>query len=427
MKRAEDFRKAFGPADIGFENAVRQTIQELTAQEERQEARGRRRILVPAIAAALVLTLGIGIAMAITALNNPDRWGVRDWLTENRPQGLEQTVPPVPEITAEPFAAQIDSEYATITVREALNDGYGMYLAVAFTPKEEDVFVFSSGINPFLDSPERIGIEPDEKGQTIARWAVSHGYRQLVRVNIVSMPDIPRGNISDEEMIAYLEEHGIPYRKSAYGGIVFDQVTNGAGLDAYLNHRMIHEEDGTAVVMVAGSSVEGQDEYPVTWTAVPCRMNANGTGNSQELQIEMEKWTQGTIQLHLPANVPGDVTVLARYAGTVASVSHEGETVPVTVKMIRTGLNDYYQIECADPGRSFQSTLLYPEGGNTDQFSDSFARSDIYSWSVRKKGETLVFTSSCRLPEELPDRLVIRWMETELYSPNEWTVIERTE
>ena len=63
MKRAEDFRSAFGPADSAFENAVSHTLQELRLQEERRPAFRRPRVLVPVIAALLVLMLGIGIAV----------------------------------------------------------------------------------------------------------------------------------------------------------------------------------------------------------------------------------------------------------------------------------------------------------------------------------------------------------------------------
>ena len=41
MKKAEDFRKAFGEADSGFENAVNDTLRELQAREE--EPRGIQR------------------------------------------------------------------------------------------------------------------------------------------------------------------------------------------------------------------------------------------------------------------------------------------------------------------------------------------------------------------------------------------------
>ena len=129
MKRAEDFRGAFGPAESGFEAAVRDTLEELQVKETRRAAVRGRRFLVPVIAAVLIMILGIGIAAT-------GRWGVLNWLAENRPEGAESTELPFGEETAEPFLAQADTDLVTITVREAKTDGYGIYLSVAFTPKD---------------------------------------------------------------------------------------------------------------------------------------------------------------------------------------------------------------------------------------------------------------------------------------------------
>ena len=161
MKKAEDFRNAFGPADSGFESAVRNTLQALTEQEKRQGAVRRPRILIPAIAAILIMAISIGMAAG-------GHWGVLDWLRENRSDHTETTPSPAADETSGPFMGPVDSEYMTITVREARNDGYGMYLSVLFTPKEEGTLAYNWGVNPFRDSPEIMGIEPDQKEQTLA-------------------------------------------------------------------------------------------------------------------------------------------------------------------------------------------------------------------------------------------------------------------
>ena len=87
MKKAEDFRNAFGEADSGFENAVNDTLRELQAREE--EPRGiPRRFLVPIIAALFVMALGIAIA----ASNG--NFGLVDWLAENRSEETEYRMSP---------------------------------------------------------------------------------------------------------------------------------------------------------------------------------------------------------------------------------------------------------------------------------------------------------------------------------------------
>ena len=142
-------------------------------------ALAKHRILVPVFVMTIMLMLGIGIA----ASNG--HWGVLNWLSENRSQEIS-TEQPLTEITDEPFLLPVDTDYGTITVREVKSDGYGIYLSIAFTPKEEGSLALNWAINPFLDAPETAGLVSDYKNQTLAEWAVQHGYRQLLRVGFLS-------------------------------------------------------------------------------------------------------------------------------------------------------------------------------------------------------------------------------------------------
>ena len=202
MKKAEDFRKAFGEADSRFEAAVNDTLRELAAREAEPHTVSRRRFLVPVIAAAMVMILGIAIA----ASNGS--FGLLDWLAENR---SEETGYGTADETAAPFMGPVETEFATITVREARSDGYGVYLAVAFTPKEKDVLAYNWSVDPNTDGPETMGIEPDRPGQTLAEWAAGHGYRQLMRVAVIAMGHgqrRPGDNQTDEAWAAGVEERG---------------------------------------------------------------------------------------------------------------------------------------------------------------------------------------------------------------------------
>ena len=66
------------------------------------------------------------------------------------------------------------------------------------------------------------------------------------------------------------------------------------------------------------------------------------------------------------------------------------------------------RIEYADTKRSFQTPWLYLEDEIT-----RFADSGIYSCTVQKSEGRLVFTADCQIPDELPDRLIIRWFDSE--------------
>lgn len=414
MKRAEDFRSAFGQADTGFENAVRHTLQELRSEEERRPVFRRPRVLVPAIAALLILMLGIGIAAS-------GRWGVQDWLKENRAPGTGEI--PAADETAGPFAAPVESDRMTVTVREARSDGYGIYLSVLFTPKEKGALVLNRAVNPFSEGPEALGIEPDEEGQTLAKWAVAHGYHKLIRISLHSRhTDEPESWKDNDEAAAWLTEHGIPFRRDKSGNLEFDQVYMGADVESYVNNRMMLEEDGSTMIMAAGGYQDGQEEYAIGWSAVPYRMDENGSGSWD--RCETDEADQGTVSLRIPEE-DGKAITLAEYAGEAPSKENPEERIPVTVQMIRTELNDYCRIRTADTARAFMAPRLYLVEDQVRP-TEHFAQSEIYAYSAQRTGGMLVYTFGCRLPEELPDRLAVVWFDSAEMKAPETTPVERT-
>ena len=70
MKKAEDFRKAFGPATPGFETVVKKTIKELRAQEIKPVVKEWRRWRRPVFAMAMALVLFVGF-VAVSGTLNP--------------------------------------------------------------------------------------------------------------------------------------------------------------------------------------------------------------------------------------------------------------------------------------------------------------------------------------------------------------------
>ena len=69
MKKADDFRKAFGPATPGFESVVKKTIKELRAQEMKPVMKEWRRWRRPVFAMAMALVLFIGFVAVSGSLN----------------------------------------------------------------------------------------------------------------------------------------------------------------------------------------------------------------------------------------------------------------------------------------------------------------------------------------------------------------------
>ena len=72
MKKAEDFRKAFGPVTPGFESAAKETIRELRAKETQKKRRTAGewlRYRRPVLAMAMALVLFIGFLAVNDTLN----------------------------------------------------------------------------------------------------------------------------------------------------------------------------------------------------------------------------------------------------------------------------------------------------------------------------------------------------------------------
>ena len=69
MKKAEDFRKAFGPATPGFESVVKKTMKELRAQEVKPAVKEWRRWRRPVFAMAMALVLFVGFVAVSGSLN----------------------------------------------------------------------------------------------------------------------------------------------------------------------------------------------------------------------------------------------------------------------------------------------------------------------------------------------------------------------
>ena len=123
--------------------------------------------------------------------------------------------------------------------------------------------------------------------------------------------------------------------------------------------------------------------------------------------MDLNEWRQGTISIHIPESTHSEPVILADYVGTMKSMNLAEDDVTVKVQLIRTDLNDYFQIQCPDLERSYQSPWLYLE----DEIS-SFARSGIHSYSVQEKEGMLVFTTASLIPEEIPNRLIILWYDS---------------
>ena len=123
MKKAEDFRKAFGPADAGFRTVMQKTIEGLKAEEEKKkEAWDLRRFRMPALAAALALVVLVGVAAGggfRGLINRPDEILPGGSLYTAQP--IETTLAQGPEMNGIETAAPDENEAKYALVRRVLD------------------------------------------------------------------------------------------------------------------------------------------------------------------------------------------------------------------------------------------------------------------------------------------------------------------
>ena len=111
----------------------------------------------------------------------------------------------------------VRTDPADFTVRKAVRKGSGIYADVEVVPRHENSLILISGINPYTDSPEKIGKTPDYAGQSIMKWAVAHGYQEVFRFMITTdfNPDIvqkPGVTYTEPAPAFYTENDPVEYR-----------------------------------------------------------------------------------------------------------------------------------------------------------------------------------------------------------------------
>ena len=179
---------------------------------------------------AIILLLTLTAAVAVEVLD----WHVLDWLTPAWNNSYDPTAPVVTGDTSHPVA--------DVQIVEAVSDGYGVYLSVLCTPKEENVLLLNAFTTP-SDDAAAIGITPDYPRQSIGAWADTHGYTLYeVRLHTISVnPDL----------------------------------TNNTGFDSATGD-MQRTSDGSTIIMMGGGSAPLADTYQLNYTIVPYTQRIKG-------------------------------------------------------------------------------------------------------------------------------------------------------
>ncbi len=389
---------------------------------------------------AFVLVGIMASAMATGIAINGKPWGVLNWIFEAQPNNASVTATqsnyPVSEqilqeATASPSeteaiipmeVAAISTEscefdFATLSIREAVTDGYGIYLSIAAVPSSPDILLLDWSINPFESSPEMIGRVSDYPNQTLAEWAVNHNYKQLIRLSIGSPLPEPytHGRLVSSEK--YDPDPTIADKQTVQSDVwSSDLVSNGSGFDSYVNQQMVLEEDGTSLIMIAGGFTN-QKEYEISCFMMPWRMTEDGKEdpvdyNSPGLDpkepiYDMNSRERGILSFAFPDNPTISSTVLAEYDGEIPLLSNSELNGHIHIQFVRTQLNDYCLAEYSDPDRVYEHLLIY-ENETPGSF---ISYSKLYVSCYQLKGETISFLRSCIVPDEFPETIYVQWVD----------------
>ena len=437
MITKKDAQEALNRSLSGLQNNPYLVQKIITGTKEKVH---KRKKLSSSAIIAFVLVGIIASAMATGIAINGKPWGVLNWIFEAQPNSTAVTATQkiysdseqiLQEATASPSeteaiipmeVAAISTEscefdFATLSIREAVTDGYGIYLSVAAVPSNPDILLLDWSINPFESSPERIGRVSDDPDQTIAEWAVNHGYNQLIRLSIGSPSPEPytHGRLVSSEK--YDPNPTIADKQIVQSdGWLNDLVSNGSGFDSYINQQMVLEEDGTSLIMIAGGYTD-QKEYEIACFMVPWRMTKDGKEDPADYDspgfdpkepiYDMNNRERGILSFSFPDKPLVSATVLAEYDGEIPLLSNPEITSHIHVQFIRTSLNDYCLAEYSDPDRVYEHLLVYK-----DETPGSFiSYSKLYVSCYQLNGETISFLRSCIVPNEFPETIYLQWVD----------------
>lgn len=437
MITKKDAQEALNRSLSGLQNNPYLVQKIITGTKEKVH---KRKKLSSSAIIAFVLVGIMASAMATGIAINGKPWGVLNWIFEAQPNSTAVTATQkiysdseqiLQEATASPSeteaiipveVAAISTEscefdFATLLIREAVTDGYGIYLSIAAVPSTPDTLLLDWSINPFESSPERIGRVSDDPDQTIAEWAVNHGYNQLIRLSIGSPSPEPytHGRLVSSEK--YDPNPTIADKQIVQSdGWLNDLISNGPGFDSFINRQMVLEEDGTSLIMIAGGFTN-QKEYEIACFMMPWRMTKEGKKDPvdydssgldpQEPIYDMDNRERGILSFSFPDKPSVSSTVLAEYDGEIPLLSNPEMTSHIHVQFIRTSLNDYCLAEYSDPDRVYEHLLVYK-----DETPGSFiSYSKLYVSCYQLNGETISFLRSCIVPNEFPETIYLQWVD----------------
>ena len=187
----KNFRDAFPIMDEGFRCAVLQALEDIGKEREPV----KRKISVGAVLVAAIVMLAAVAAAAVVG-----GWGMMDFL-----EG--KSLPEAGEMIQSMEGQTAETELATFTLKEALYDGYGVYMTFSVRSKDPTKFLLPGGQIP---GNKLSNLKEDGADLTIGEYAEGKGYEgyTYVGAEIDYKSEVNRGS-ADGLMFntrAHLEE-----------------------------------------------------------------------------------------------------------------------------------------------------------------------------------------------------------------------------
>ena len=323
---------------------------------------------------ALILFLTTLTALAMELSGT----GVLDWLyRREREQKMNTTIPIAKGVT--------EHRAASLELREAITDGYGVYLSLAVTPKEEGTLFLSNRINPYWHTAAELGLTTDDPEQTVAEWAAANGYHQMKEIRLYGAYTVNEdGSTTSENQFV------------VYGNPVYV------------------ESDGTMVFMLAGENKGEGHVYKLCYRILtyPEPEPNEQMGNYVEMRkmiAEYDDYEERVITFTVDTPQGMEAELIAEYLPDPGH-KQSSEFPQVTgVRILRTPLSAYFDVAYVKPVPGEQRRYYFGE--------PTFHVTPLYDGTVRMFGrytETLPdgstqfheLHSSC-LPDLLPDQLTM--------------------
>ena len=268
--------------------------------------------------------------------------------------------------------AVADTDYATLKVREAKMDGYGVFLQVEVHPKEKNTLVVADSLNITDDSVRKLGI--DER-KSIYQWAVDNQYKLLV-VHFSSPTDTTDDNTD-------------PYR----------------GFHPYWTTPSFIEENGSTVIKVVGYAIPGTSQYELIFglSSVDQDSSESPIYNLQDAGV-----------IPVTISETEETTIIAEYKA-VSSLSAEIPTPDATLTLLQSSCSDYCELRTSDTEHMFPDSVHYDFMLSNDFFTENRlvewrkqGSSDfLLSYQAIEDDNTFVLRRSWAFPAEIPDKICL--------------------